>query len=304
MERRQLIIKPAKITWLEGFLAYCSGECHLSQNTVIAYRRDLDRFYLWLGDRNLQTLSIRDLSAYVSWLYEQQLAPASMARHIVSLKLFYKYLQMEGVVEQSKAALLGSQKLWERVPKVLSPRQVEQLLTAPSAKNRCWRRDRALLELMYATGCRVSEICTLRLCDLHLDEHFCKCTGKGNKQRIVPIGGKAEHALREYFTHERPALAELGEEPPWVMLSYRGKALQRHRVWELIKRYAVISGVRTDISPHSLRHSFATHLLTNGADLRQVQEMLGHVNISTTQIYTHVDSNRLRAIHKKFHPRA
>lgn len=305
--RRQLNVKPIRQTWLEGFLGYCGGECHLSQNTLLAYRRDLERFYLWLGDRNIQTMNIRDLSGFVAWMHEQHLAPATLARHVVTLKLFFKYLQMEGVVEQSRASLLGSQKLWERVPKVLSPRQVEQLLTAPDASRKCWRRDRAILELLYATGCRVSEICSLQMADLHLDEHFCKCTGKGNKQRIVPVGEKAAHALREYFQHERPLLAELGkvrgEEPTWVLLSYRGKALGRHRVWELIKQYAVISGTRTDISPHSLRHSFATHLLTNGADLRQVQEMLGHVNISTTQIYTHVDSKRLKAIHKKFHPR-
>ncbi len=305
--RRQLNVKPAKVTWLEGFLAYCSGECHLSRNTIIAYGRDMERFYFWLGERNLQALRISELAGYVGWLHEQNLAPASIARHIVTLKIFFKYLQMEGIVDQSRAALLGSQKLWERVPKVLSPGQVERLLTAPSVKNRCWRRDSAILELLYATGCRASEICTLRMADLHLDEHFCKCTGKGDKQRIVPIGEKAVQALREYFLYERPLLAEFGkvhgEEPPWVLLSYRGKMLQRHRLWELIKKYAIISGVRTDISPHSLRHSFATHLLTNGADLRQVQEMLGHVNISTTQIYTHVDSKRLKAIHRKFHPR-
>ncbi|MDO4551417.1 MAG: site-specific tyrosine recombinase XerD [Planctomycetia bacterium] len=306
--RRILNVIPAKVTWRDGFLAYCSGECHLSQNTLQAYRRDLEHFYTWLDNKDLQSLTIQQLSSYVNWLHELNLAPATIARHIVTLKIFFKYLQMEKVIDQNRAALLGSQKLWERVPKVLSPPQVDRLLTAPDATQKCWRRDRALLEMLYATGCRASELCTLHMSDLHLDEYFCKCTGKGDKQRIVPLGEKAVHALRQYFLSERPLLADRGkrngEEPTHVFLSYRGKPLQRHRLWELIKRYAVISGVRTDISPHSLRHSFATHLLMNGADLRQVQEMLGHASISTTQIYTHLDAKRLKSIHKKFHPRA
>lgn len=307
--RRQLNVRPNRRLWLENFLAYSAGECHLSQNTVAAYRRDLERFYVWLGDQDLFTLKISDFSSYVGWLHDQDLAPASMARHIVSLRIFYKYLQLEGLVHDSQVELLGSQKLWERVPKFLTPKQVELLLAAPNPDvDRNWLRDRAILETLYATGCRVSEIASMRLADVHLEEHFCKCTGKGSKQRIVPLGEKAVNALIMYLEDEYPILAERaqrhGEEPVFLFMSCHGRFLDRHRIWELIKRYAVRAGIRTDISPHTMRHSFATHLLMNGADLRQVQEMLGHANIMTTQIYTHVDTKRLKAIHKKFHPRS
>ncbi len=305
--RRVLHVVTNRSLWLENFVAYCYGECHLASNTVQAYRRDLERFYVWLDDRDLLTLRIADFSSYVGWLHEQNLAPASMARHIVSLKVFYKYLQLEGVVHESQVTLLGSQKLWERIPKFLTPTQVDQLLSAPCDADRYWLRDRAILEMLYATGCRVSELSTMRLCDVHLDEHFCKCTGKGSKQRIVPIGEQAVNAVKRYFEEERPTLEQRsrahGDDPVWLFLSYHGHVLDRHRIWELIKLYAARCGIRTDISPHTLRHSFATHLLVNGVDLRQVQEMLGHANIMTTQIYTHVDGKRLKAIHKKFHPR-
>lgn len=305
--RRKLNVMASKTLWLENFLAYCSGECHLAQNTILAYRRDLERFFQWLGDRHLQLLKIQDLADYVSWLHDLNLAPATLARHIVSLKVFFKYLQMEGIIHESQASLLGSQKLWDRVPKFLSPKQVEALLTAPVEGDKHWIRDRAFLETLYATGCRVSELSTMLLSDVHLEERFCKCTGKGNKQRIVPLGEKAITAICRYLEEERPLLAKRGEaagdHPHWLFLSHRGHILDRHRIWELIKYYAARAGVREDISPHTLRHSFATHLLVNGVDLRQVQEMLGHANIMTTQIYTHVDGKRLKAIHKKFHPR-
>ncbi|MDO4569080.1 MAG: site-specific tyrosine recombinase XerD [Planctomycetia bacterium] len=305
--RRPLKVVVSKALWLENFLAYCSGECHLSENTVAAYRRDLERFFIWVDDRDFQSLRIRDFASYVNWLHELELAPATLARHIVSLRLFYKYLQMEGVTGESQAALLGSQKLWERVPKFLSPTQVDALLSAPVEADRLWYRDRALLEMLYATGCRVSEISTLKLCDIHLEQRFCKCVGKGNKQRIVPIGEQAVRAVELYLDEERPILEgraiRSGLEPEWLFLSHHGRILDRHRIWELIKRYAARAGIRMEISPHTLRHSFATHLLVNGADLRQVQEMLGHAKIMTTQVYTHVDGKRLKAIHKKYHPR-
>ena len=305
--RRKLVVRQDPRLWLENFLAYCSGECHLAHNSVMAYRRDLERFYLWLGDMDLLALRISNFAAYVTWLHEQELAPATMARHIVALRIFFKYLQLEGIIADSQVELLGSQKLWERIPKYLTPHQVELLLAAPCEADRNWLRDRAILEMLYATGCRVSELSTMKLCDVHIEEHFCKCTGKGSKQRIVPIGDQAVEALVNYLEEEWPILAQrgmrYGAEPEFLFLSRSGQMLDRHRIWELIKRYAARSGIRTDISPHTLRHSFATHLLMNGADLRQVQEMLGHANIMTTQIYTHVDSKRLKSIHKKYHPR-
>lgn len=291
--------------WLDGFLHYAAGECHLAQNTVAAYRRDLKRFFEWLAGRSVQSLTIRDLADYSVWLHAKDLAPASLARHLVSLKVFFRYLQLEGVLQENLAELLGSQKLWQRVPKVLSNEQVEALLTCPRLTDPFWRRDRAMLELLYATGCRASELSHMKLVDMRLAEGFCTCYGKGNKERLVPLGRRAIEALEHYLEHERPRLAARSRnEAPWVLLSGRGRRLRRERIWELLKFYGARVGIPPEVSPHTLRHSFATHLLTGGADLRQVQEMLGHASIATTQIYTHVDATRLKAVHNKFHPRA
>lgn len=291
--------------WIDGFVHYVAGECHLADNTVAAYRRDLDRFFKWLAGRSIPHLTIRDLADYATWLHAQKLAPATIARHIVSLKVFFRYLQLEGVLAESAAELLGSQKLWERVPKILSPQQIERLFTSPKSYDPFWRRDRALLELLYATGCRASEASHLRLCDLHMQQGYCVCRGKGNKERVVPIGQRATEAVAAYLQHERPVLTRrAANSGDWVLLSYRGRRLRRERIWELLKFYAARIEAPPEISPHTLRHSFATHMLAGGADLRQVQEMLGHASIATTQIYTHVDAARLKAVHQKFHPRA
>jgi integrase/recombinase XerD len=292
-------------TYLEAFVAYAAGECHLAENTVAAYRRDITHFFTWLDGRGIPSLTIRELADYVGWLSARELAPASIARHIVSLKVFFRYLQLENVMTDNLAELLGSQKLWQRVPKVLSVQQIDRLFAAPGRTDPYWRRDRALLELLYATGCRASELSGLRLADMHLDEGFCICRGKGDKERMVPLGARAVAAVRAYLEHERPGLAARSSPTAdWALLSTRGRCLRRERIWELFKRYAARVGAPPEVSPHTLRHSFATHLLAGGADLRQVQEMLGHASIATTQIYTHVDPTRLKAVHKKFHPRA
>jgi integrase/recombinase XerD len=293
------------ISYLDSFITYVAGECHLADNTVAAYRRDTARFFEWLQARAVTALTIRDLADYVGWLHDRKLSPTSIARHIASLKVLFRYLQLEGVLVESQAELLGSQKLWERVPKVLTPGQVDRLFETPKPGDLCWRRDRALLELLYATGCRASELSNLKLQDVHLDDGYCICRGKGDKQRMVPLGAKAAAAVRAYLEQERgPLAAQVSSPPQWVLLSYRGRRLRRERIWELVKRYALRAGAPPEIGPHTLRHSFATHLLAGGADLRQVQEMLGHASIATTQIYTHVDSSRLKAVHRKFHPRA
>jgi integrase/recombinase XerD len=190
------------------------------------------------------------------------------------------------------------------VPEVLSPTIVEKMLEGPEVGQPCWRRDRAMLELLYASGCRASELSGMQLRDLHLDEGHCLCHGKGDKQRLVPLGRRAIESVRQYLEHERPTLAAFSIlPPPWLLLSRRGQVLRRERIWELVKRYAVAAGAPESVSPHTMRHTFATHLLSGGADLRQVQEMLGHASIATTQIYTHVDPTRLKAVHKQFHPR-
>jgi integrase/recombinase XerD len=289
----------------EAFVRYLRSECHLAENTVRAYERDLRRFFGWLAGRRVEGLSISELAGYPGWLTDRALAPASISRHVVSLKVFFRYLQLEGAITDNQAELLGTQKLWQRVPNVLSASEVEAIVIAPRPPRPWWRRDRALLEMLYATGCRVSELSNLKLRDLHLTDRLCKCHGKGDKQRIVPLGGRAISAVEVYLEHERPKLAKRNETPvEFLLLSSRGARLRRERIWELIKIYARQAGCPSELSPHSMRHSFATHLLAGGADLRQVQEMLGHASIATTQIYTHVDSTRLKKVHQSFHPRA
>jgi integrase/recombinase XerD len=309
---RRKLLKPAAVAsgaamgrWIESFVDYLRNECHLAENTVSAYQRDLRRFYSWLAGRRIAQLTIQELADYAGWLHQHKLAPASIARHLASLRMFFRYLQLEGVLRENLAELLGSQKLWERVPHVLAPAVVERLLESPAPGEPLWRRDRALLELLYATGCRASEISHLKMQDVHLDKSYCLCKGKGDKERLVPLGRRAVQAVRDYLAKERPALVTHDSPAPkWLLVSRRGLRLRRERIWELFKRYAAIAGIAKDMSPHTLRHCFATHMLAGGADLRQVQEMLGHASIATTQIYTHVDPARLKAVHKQFHPRA
>jgi integrase/recombinase XerD len=296
--------RPTAETWTTGFVDYLRGECRLADNSVAAYERDIRRFHSWAAGRDVTRMAVADFSDFAAWLHQQGLAPASIARHIVGLRMFLRYLQLEGVLQDNLAELLGSQKLWERVPEVLSPQQVDRFLRAPQPYDPFWRRDRSLVELLYATGCRASEISHLKLSDLRLDERYCLCHGKGNKQRVVPLGQPAVAALREYLSSDRPTLAQrAASSPEWILLSRSGRRLRRETIWELVKKYAVRAGAPRSISPHTLRHSFATHLLAGGADLRQVQEMLGHASIATTQIYTHIEQSRLKKVHQQFHPR-
>jgi integrase/recombinase XerD len=289
---------------LVSFEDYLRTECRLSENTVSAYRRDLAKFSQWLDGKQIVGLTISQLSDYVAHLADAQLAPPSVARHIVSLRMFFRYLQLEGVLVDNLAELLGSQKLWQRIPSVLSPEMTDRLLKAPRPIEIYCRRDRAILETLYATGCRASEVANLRKDDVRLKERICKCRGKGNKQRMVHLGESAVEALTEYIENQRPHLiARQGHDEGYLFISRSGRRIRREAIWELVKKYALLAGVPVSISPHTLRHSFATHLLAGGADLRQVQEMLGHANIATTQIYTHVDQSRLKKVHQQFHPR-
>ncbi len=291
--------------WRESFVRYLASECHLSENTVLAYERDLKRFYEWLAGRMIPNLTINELADYPGWLTDLGLAPATVSRHVVTVKVFFKYLQLENILTENQASLIVSQKLWRRMPTVLSPTQVDKLLGSPIPGEPLFRRDRAILEMLYATGARVSELAKLRLRDLHLEERYCLCHGKGDKQRMTPLGKRAQQAVADYLKYERPKLARGHDpEPEQLFLSTRGNPLRRERIWELIKESATKVGITNKLSPHSLRHSFATHLLAGGADLRQVQELLGHASIATTQLYTHVDSSRLKRVHTSFHPRA
>tara|TARA_R110002049_G_scaffold2750_3_gene21852 strand:+ start:49789 stop:50742 length:954 start_codon:yes stop_codon:yes gene_type:complete len=289
----------------DDFLNYLRGECHLAANTIAAYGRDMRRFVDWLGKRNPSSLSVTDLSGFVGSLTESGLAPASVARNVVAIRTFFKFLQLEGIVQENPADLIATQKMWQRVPGVLTQRQVEAFLTAPRKSDAFWQRDVAMLEVLYATGCRASEVCTLRVRDLALDERHLRCEGKGGKQRMVPIGTRAIKAINVYSEDLRGELAAKRSRPPAeLFLSRSGRPMDRIQLWRLVKQYAKRAGIDSHISPHSLRHSFATHLLAGGADLRLVQEMLGHASIQTTQIYTHVEHTRLKKVHQQFHPRA
>jgi len=287
---------------LTAFRNYLRSERGMADNTVIAYGHDLDRFADWfaqggMGDFRKPTLN--ELADYLGFLREEELASASVARHLVALKMFYRFLKLEERADASAVELLASPALWERIPTILSPESVEKLLAAPMPADRFFLRDRALLETLYATGCRASEVVNLKVADLYLDATFLKAFGKGSKQRIVPLGSKAVSALRTYLAEDRPVNRD-----GYVFLSRAGKKLDREVLWLIVKKYVKRSGLPNKTSPHTLRHSFATHLLEGGADLRVVQELLGHESLATTQVYTHVSPGRLQAAYRDAHPRA
>jgi integrase/recombinase XerD len=291
---------------VKAFRHYIQAERGLAVNTLAAYGRDLDRFAGWVAGGGLTDYlspTLRDLTHYLEFLRAESLAPPSVARHLVSLKMFYRFLRLDERGAAATVELLDSPALWQRIPHVLSPESVVKLMDAPQPLDRYFQRDRAILETMYATGGRASEVVGLKLNDVYLDGGFCKCFGKGGKQRIVPLGRVAVNALREFIDGQRRKLVPPGSDAPWVFVSRAGKALTREMLWVLVKKYVKRAGLNARASPHTLRHSFATHLLAGGADLRTVQEMLGHANIQTTQRYTHVDRERLRAVHRRFHPR-
>ncbi|HEV2949548.1 MAG TPA: site-specific tyrosine recombinase XerD [Gemmataceae bacterium] len=296
----------ALIEDVTAFRHYVAAERGMAANTLLAYSRDLERFSRWVSEGGLTNYlkpSVRELSGYIGFMREDGLAPASVARHLVALKMFYRFLRLEERASENTVDLLSSPTLWERIPQVLSPEAVEKLIAAPLAIDRFFLRDKALLETLYATGGRASEVVGLKLADVYLDSSFCKCMGKGSKQRLVPLGRPAIESLRDYLTQSRPKLTRANPDAPWVFVSRGGRALTRIMLWTLVKKYARRAGLNGKISPHTLRHSFATHLLAGGADLRTVQELLGHANIRTTQHYTHVDRERLKALHQQFHPR-
>lgn len=299
-------IQEESADWCARFAEYLRSECHLAENTVLAYERDLRRLLKWWGSKAISQIQLADLSDFIESLQASQLAASSISRGIVSTRMFFKYLQLEGVVQDNPSELLTTQKTWDRLPKAITPAAVERFLAAPNQSDAFFQRDRAILELLYATGSRVSEVSNLLLANVHLHEGYCIVDGKGSKQRMVPIGQSAKQAIQLYIDEQRVDILE-GRDPtksPWLILSRTAKRLRREAIWELVKRYALRADIDPDISPHTMRHSFATHMLSGGADLRQIQELLGHASIQTTQIYTQVENSRLKRIHNEFHPRA
>jgi integrase/recombinase XerD len=278
----------------------------LSPNTIEAYATDIKKYILFLqksGSIKPEQANQKKVLAYVKSLGKRKLNPSSIARKISALKTFYSFLLIEGAVSINPTENMETPRGWKRLPTYLSTDEVEKLLARPDTRNNLGLRDRTMLELLYATGLRVSELISLRLNQINNQTGYILCLGKGQKERIVPLGTKALESLGEYMRFARKNLLK-GKESGFVFVNRSGKHLTRQGFWKIIKKYAAETGVR-DISPHTLRHSFATtHLLEHGADIRSVQLMLGHADISTTQIYTHIHKKRLKKIVKKFHPRA
>ncbi len=289
---------------IERFLAFIRHERGLAENTQSAYQRDLQSFATWLSGRSPLTTTIQDLGNYLGTLSDEKQSRATIARKAATLRCFYSFLQLEGVVTNNPAEQLVLARPDDTIPAVLSARQVDLLLDSPSRFTATGARDRALLELLYATGCRASEVSSLKLEDLRLEEQFCTCRGKGNKERVVPLGKRAHTAISQWISDHRSQFVSQLSEQNYVIVSTRGNKLSRMRIWEIVREHATSAGLASDISPHTLRHSFATHLVAGGVDLRHVQEMLGHASIATTQRYTHVDSGRLRSVHLQYHPRS
>jgi integrase/recombinase XerD len=288
------------------FLHYLMAECGVSPHTLAAYRADLVRFARWrkkAAPGPIAEMGPTTLSGYVAHLVDEQLAPTTICRHLASLSTYFRYLIFEGKVSENLARLLVAPAVWDRLPTVLSPGGVDRLLEAPSAETSLGRRDRAALETLYATGCRASEVVSLTLADLDLAAGTARCVGKGDKQRVVPLGRRSREAIVTYLTTARPMLTARHPETRTVFVTRTGKALSRTGLWRVVKHHAQAAGLPDTVSPHTLRHSFATHLLAGGADLRVVQELLGHASIGTTQIYTRVEPSRLLAVHARFHPR-
>lgn len=290
---------------VKNFLGYLTVEAGLSENTVLAYGRDLKGFLGHCKFNNIKHLSqikptiIQD---YLRILTKEQKGESSIKRALVAIRMFLQYSKLMGLVEDDFTATLEGPKIWQRLPSICSKQQVVNLLNAPDPKEPFYLRDKAMLELLYATGIRASELAGLRIPDLNLDIGYLRCLGKGNRERVVPVGKVAIEAAIEYLNKLRPELAKPFSNN-FLLLSRTGRPMSRIEVWRLVKKYAMRAGMPRNLTAHTLRHCFATHLLTGGADLRSVQEMLGHVDIATTQIYTHVDQERLREIHRKFHPR-
>lgn len=290
---------------IDTFLNYLSVERGLSNNTIIAYRKDLDSYIGFISNRHVNALSKitkNDITNFMMNQKDKGISANSIARRLAAIRMFHRFLARERILKSDPSSLIDSPKLWKKIPDTLSLNEVEALLAQPDIRDRQGVRDKAMLEVLYATGMRVSEIVNLKSDDVNLDIGFLRCIGKGDKERIIPLGKKAINSIKRYLGISRPHFLKT-KESNFLFLSRLGKKLSRQSVWKIMKRYAKLARIKKPIRPHILRHSFATHLLERGADLRSVQEMLGHSNISTTQIYTHINKERLKTIHKMYHPR-
>jgi integrase/recombinase XerD len=287
------------------FLNYLRVEKGLSDNTIQAYRRDMAKFASFAAERKVGVTELRreHVVDFLGTLYRRHLDSRSVARHLVTIRHFFRFLLLEGTIESDPAANIESPKFRQSLPEFLSVDEVDRLLRQPDKNDVVGIRDRAMIELMYSTGLRVSELCGLRVSDLQMEPGCLRCIGKGNKERLVPVGKRALEAVRDYLREARQAFSR-GVASPYLFLNQKGHKLNRIAFWKILGEYGRKAGLRKSLTPHMLRHSFATHLLDRGADLRSVQMMLGHSDISTTQIYTHVVEERLKQVYKAHHPRA
>ena len=289
--------------WFARYLDYLTVEKGLAPNTLEAYRADLARLDQSLGRRRVEQARHEDLLRLMRQMRLDGRSPRSVARWVVAVRGFFGYLIAQGQLDEDPTAHIDAPKTWKSLPKVLDGSDVDGLMAAPDRSRPRGLRDAAMLELLYATGLRVSELLRLRLGDIHLDAGYLRCWGKGSKERVVPLGSQADAAVQQYLADGRPVLLE-GRRSEFLFVNRQGGSLSRQGFWKRVKDYGVRAGIAQSLSPHVLRHSFATHLLENGADLRAVQLMLGHSDISTTQIYTHVNRERLKRLYRDFHPRA
>lgn len=289
-----------------SFIEYLLVEKGLADNTLAAYKRDIAKLLKYLTEKNvkdIEEVSKDTLTAYIYYIWKKGGAPASIARQIASIKGFFRFLCLERIISLDPSLQLESPKLQQKLPQVLSEEEVDNLLQGIDGAKPADLRDKAMMELLYATGMRVSELVNLNTVQLDLEMAYVRCLGKGNKERIIPLGSVSVKAIKEYLSFSRPKLLKNTSEKA-VFINHLGKRITRQGFWKIIKAQARMRGITKDISPHTIRHSFATHLLTNGADLRSVQELLGHADVSTTQIYTHLTKNKLKEIYDKTHPRA
>lgn len=291
---------------LRSYIHYLEIEKNASANTIASYKLDLARYLQYLEEKNitsLEKIKDRDISGFLSLLYDIGLSASSVSRNLSAIKMFHRFLVGDGVTKNNPTENVDTPKLEKQLPDVLNQDEIETILNQPNTVDPLGIRDKAILETMYATGVRVSELIGLKQSGVHADAGVIQVFGKGSKERLIPIGRSALEWIAKYQTEVRPQFAKKGRGRDVVFLNTRGTPLSRMTIWNIVDRYTRQAGIQKDVHPHTFRHSFATHLLEGGADLRSVQEMLGHSDISTTQIYTHIDREYLKEVHRTFHPR-
>lgn len=291
--------------FLKEYLAILKFERNLSKNTIASYKNDIEKFLSFIENEieDLSEINHRHLGKFFKFLIEIGLIEKSTARYHSSLKGFFNFLFLSGYIKKNPIEKISAPKLSRKLPEVLSVAEIDKMLSMIDTTNKLGLRDRAIVETLYACGLRVSELINIKISDIYLDDDAIKVLGKGSKERMVPIGSSAKEWIKKYLTESRVLIEKKGKSLNYIFLNNRGTKLSRMGIWKIINNYSTLAKIKKEIHPHSFRHSFATHLLEGGADLRAVQEMLGHVSISTTQIYTHIDRNFIKAEHKMYHPR-